>query len=148
MNAIDSSSNAPIRPIKSSNAMPFMIGGAIIVILVGLGVGFFVSSKRTSSLPKPKVNGNSVVVSADEAGVSDVTNYKDNATGTLQKGGIKGEGTFHIDREGGPEHTVYLNSTTVDMNPFVGKKVQVWGQTQAAQFAPWLMDVVKIKTVQ
>jgi hypothetical protein len=36
---------------------------------------------------------------------------------------------------------VYLTSSTVDLSPFVGKKVRVWGQTFTGQKAGWLMDV-------
>jgi hypothetical protein len=136
-----------VKPMKSSGKLPFVIGAAIVIILIGLGVGWVVSSKKiASTVNQPKTS--SITVSQNEAGVKDLSNYKDTATGILQKGGIKGEGTYHIDREGGPTHTVYLNSTVVDMSTFVGKKVQVWGQTQASQNAPWLMDVGKIQVVQ
>jgi hypothetical protein len=136
-----------VKPVMTSKKFPIMIGAAIVIVLVGLGIGWIVSSKKvsnTANLPKDSA----VTVSQNEAGVKDLTNYKDTATGTLQKGGLQGEGTYHLVREGGATHTVYLNSTVVDMSPFVGKKVQVWGQTQASHFTPWLMDVGKIQVVQ
>ena len=135
-------------PTNTSSKMPLIIGGAILVILVGGGIGFFAFHKKAPATTAMKTQANAVTVSENEAGVKDLSNFKDTATGTLQKGGIKGEGTYHLDRPGGATQTVYLNSTVVDMSPFIGKKVQVWGQTQASQHAPWLMDVGKIQVVQ
>src|SRR5260221_4975847 len=133
-----------VNPIATTNKMPIMIGVGVVVILIGLGVGFLVSSKK--SMTNSGARTSAVSVTQTEAGVKDLTNYKDTATGTLALGGIKGEGTYHLDRPGGATQTVYLNSTVVDMAPFVGKKVEVWGATVASHFAPWLMDVGKIKT--
>ena len=72
----------------------------------------------------------------------------DNATGDLKEGGIGSEGTYHIERDGGPSHFVYLTSSVVDLGSFVGKKVEVWGETLASKKAGWLMDVAKIQVVQ
>jgi len=46
----------------------------------------------------------------------------------IQKGGSDSEGTHQLIRDGGPSQTVYLVSSVVDMDQFVGKKVKVWGQ--------------------
>jgi len=43
---------------------------------------------------------------------------------------------------------VYLTSTTLDLESFVGKTVMVKGETMAAQSAPWLMDVWVIKELE
>ena len=139
-----------VKPFHSSNKF-IMIAGVILVILVGLGVGFFVSGKKATGTMGPKItSGPAIIVAANEAGVKDPSTIKDvtTATGILKEGGIKGEGKYHLEREGGITQTVYLNSTTVDISPFVDKKVQVWGQTQASQHANWFMDVVKIKVVE
>ncbi|HWA52081.1 MAG TPA: hypothetical protein VG895_03445 [Patescibacteria group bacterium] len=144
----NSSSNI-VKPVKSSNIMPMMIGGAIIIIIVGLAVGFLVS-KKNAKTPNPNTKNSSVTVSPTEAGITDVSKYDSNKmpTGILMTGGIKGEGTYHLDSGNGPQHMVYLNSITVDMSQFVGKKVKVWGDTLSAHYAPWLMDVVRIQVVQ
>ncbi len=133
----------------TSSKMPIMLGIGTIIILVGLGVGFLVSHKKTSSVGAPKIQGNAITVSSTEAGVKDPSTIKDvtDATGILKTGGIKGEGSFHLVRPGGEDQTVYLTSTTVDMNPYIDKKVQVWGQTLASKNAGWFMDVMKIKVV-
>lgn len=145
-------SNNIVKPINPpSSKMPIFLGLAAIVILAGLGVGWFVSGKKAANSVANKAAGvPAVVVTQTEAGVTDPSTIKDvtTATGTLQTGGIRGEGTYHLDRPGGSTQTVYLNSTIVNMKPFVSAKVQVWGQTQASQYAPWLMDVSKIKMVQ
>lgn len=143
---------APIKPLQTKSKTPFLAAGIIFIIVIGLGIGFFVSKSKSSG---SKVqNSTNVTVSDTEAGVKDIKvltdkgiNIKD-ATGVLQTGGIKGEGKYNLQRDGGLTQQVALNSTTVDMMPFVGKKVQVWGDTQASHYAPWLMDVVKIKVVQ
>ena len=57
------------------------------------------------------------------------------------------EGTHHLVREGGETHYVFLTSSVINLDPLVGKKVQVWGETIAARNAPWLMDVGRVKTL-
>jgi len=138
------SSSSVVKPINVSSKKPILVGVGIVIVLVGLGVGWLVSGKsarRGSVVP-------SVMVSKTEAGIADTSSFKDTATGTLKKGGKDGEGTFHLERPGGESQTVYLTSTVVDMGPFVDKKVQVWGQTQAGKATGWFMDVGKIKIVE
>src|SRR5579859_6724269 len=133
-----------VKPIKTfGSKIPIFIGLGAIVVFAGLGVGWFVSGKKAGNVVNRSA-GSAIIVTQTEAGAADASSFKDTATGTLQTGGIRGEGTYHLDRPGGSTQTVYLNSTVIDMKPFVGKKVQVWGQTQASQYAPWLMDVGKI----
>src|SRR5258708_39055180 len=146
-NSVPSASSNIVNPIKPASKMPLMIAVGIVVVLVGLGVGFLVSGKKSSN--KPIAAGSKISVSQTEAGVKDPSTIKDvtTATGVLKIGGIKGEGKYHLERPGGLSETVYLTSTTVDVSPFVDKKVQVWGQTLASQNAGWFMDVMKIKIV-
>jgi len=66
----------------------------------------------------------------------------------LEQGGIEGEGSHKLTREGGESQTLYLTSTVVDLEQFVGRKVQVWGETFAAQKAGWLMDVGRVKVLE
>lgn len=131
---------------KTSSKLPVFVGIGILIVLVGLGMGWYISSKRVSA-NRMQVKSSAVVVTQSEAGLTDTTGFKDTAIGTLQVGGIRGEGTYHLVRPGGDSQNVYLTSTVADMSPFVGKKVQVWGQTQASQNAGWFMDVGKIKVV-
>src|SRR5579859_6684108 len=148
---MEADNQVSVNPLKtSSNKMPIIIAVGVIIILIGLGAGWLFASKKTASGSGTKANIPTVTVSKNEAGVTDPSTIKDvtTATGTLKVGGIRGEGTYHLDRPGGSSQTVYLTSTTVDMSGFVNEKVQVWGQTLASQNAPWFMDVGKIKVVQ
>ncbi len=86
--------------------------------------------------------------SETEAGLEDESTFRDSAEGKLVEGGIEGEGTHHLEREGGEDQNVYLTSTVIDLSSFTGKKVKVWGETIAGQKAGWLMDVGKIKVVE
>lgn len=100
----------------------------------------FGTSSKTSDVPGVKVT-------KDEAGVLDDSTKYDSAIGNLVEGGINGEGSYHLEREGGPSKYVYLTSSVIDLQSFVGKKVEVWGQTLASKKAGWLMDVAKVKIV-
>ncbi|MDP2637756.1 MAG: hypothetical protein Q8P26_01695 [Candidatus Levybacteria bacterium] len=81
-------------------------------------------------------------------GSDDTKLFKDTAVGSLKGGGINGEGQFHLVRPGGDSQNVYLTSSTVDLSKFVGKEIKVWGQTQTAQYAGWLMDVGRIEVLK
>jgi hypothetical protein len=120
-------------------------------ILLGIGTGFIVSnvmgnssSSSNSSGDVIKANGVSVK-KGDIIGSKDSGAYKDSAEGTLKVGGIEGEGAFHLERPGGDSQNVYLTSSVLDLTPFVGRKVKVWGATQTAQKAGWLMDVGRLQ---
>lgn len=80
-------------------------------------------------------------------GSSDDKTFRDSAEGQLEEGGINGEGTHKLIRPGGDSQTVYLTSSVLDLNQFVGKKVRVWGETFSAKKAAWLMDVGKIEVL-
>ncbi|OGG08316.1 hypothetical protein A2154_03490 [Candidatus Gottesmanbacteria bacterium RBG_16_43_7] len=115
----------------------------IILIFLGVGTGFLLSSKFPAGV---KVAESSEIIMSDKVvGSTDVTTFKDSAAGTIEKGGLNGEGTHKLVRAGGPSQTVYLISSVVDLDQFVGQKVTVWGQTMAAQKAAWLMDVGKVE---
>lgn len=123
------------------------IGVYITLVVLGVGTGFLLS--RSSALPNKETTQESKMVKTDKVeGVADTKNFKDSAVGTLEKGGINGEGTHKLIREGGPSQTAYLVSSVVDLDSYVGKKVKVWGETFAAQKAAWLMDVGKIEILE
>ena len=119
---------------------------SVLVILAGIVTGYFVSTGRTSGTSG--VDGNvapGAEESATEAGLSDESTFRDSAEGVLEIGGINGEGTHYLSREGGETQNVYLTSTVIDLDQFEGKKVIIWGETITARSAPWLMDVGRIK---
>lgn len=111
--------------------------------MAGSGLGYFLSQRgHTSATAAP-----GVVQNGNEVGLQDNSNqtFKDSAQGVIQAGGLNGEGTHQLVRDGGPSQTVYLVSSVVDLDQFVGKKVEVWGETVKGQKAAWLMDVGRVK---
>lgn len=128
----------------------------IIALLVGvvfLGVlsGYFFASKGGSltggkiqtNLPNGALLSKGMII-----GSNDTKTFKDNTEGTLKEGGIDGEGAFHLERPGGESQNVYLTSSLVDLSKFINRKIKVWGQTQKAQTAGWLMDVGRVEVLE
>lgn len=122
----------------------------VVIIILGLGSGFVLSKNSANNV---KITGNNITGNSNSiqkgtvAGTNDTSTFKDTAQGTLKAGGIDGEGAFHLERDGGPSQNVYLTSSTVDLSKFIDKKIKVWGQTQKAQHAGWLMDVGRIEVL-
>ena len=121
---------------------------ALVVIAAGIGTGWALSGANGNGLPGvPKGVAPGAELGEGEAGLADEATFRDTAEGLLEKGGIDGEGTHHLVREGGPSKYVYLTSTVIDLEGFEGKNIQVWGETISARSAGWLMDVGKVKTL-
>lgn len=120
---------------------------AILIIVAAIGSGYGLtkvipgkSSSITSTLTGEVKEG--VIV-----GSTDDKTFRDSAEGQLEEGGINGEGTHKLIRPGGESQTVYLTSSVLDLNQFVGMNVRVWGETFSAKKAAWLMDVGKIEVL-
>ena len=120
--------------------------GSFLVILVGVGTGWLLSGGGKGEGSTAVAPGGKKTVK--EAGIADEETFRDSAEGTLVEGGIDGEGTHHLERGLGADKDVYLTSTVIDLEAFVGKKVMVWGETIRAQKAGWLMDVGKVKVIE
>lgn len=127
---------------------------SIIVIITGVATGWLLSGgikakEGVTSAPTGDAVGDSVMGADNEVGIADEETFKDEAEGIMTEGGIDGEGTHHLDRSDlGPGKDVYLTSTAINLQNFVGKKVKVWGQTVAGQKAAWLMDVGRVKVLE
>lgn len=119
--------------------------GSLLVVLAGVGGAWLVWTKVIN---KTSTAAPGAKVTSTEAGMLDPKVKYDNATGVLKEGGIGNEGTHHLETEGGPSHYVYLTSSVIDLESFVGKNVEIWGETLASKKAGWLMDVAKIQVVQ
>lgn len=133
-------------PLKKRNLG--VIVATLVVILGGVYTGWLLSGE--SMADRAEINeatSQGVERSATEAGLEDESNLPDSAEGMLVEGGINGEGTHHLDRGLGETKYVYLTSTVIDLQGFVGKKVKVWGETLSGLKAGWLMDVGKIKVI-
>jgi len=134
---------------SSSIAASKLIIALIVVIILGVGTGYVFTKKdsiNNTGVVKESVSTSSE--SREVVGSNDTKTFKDTATGALQTGGIDGEGAYHLVRPGGDSQNVYLTSSIVDLSTYVGKKVTVWGQTQKAQKAGWLMDVGRVEVLK
>jgi hypothetical protein len=118
----------------------------IVAVVLGIGTGYIFRAKgNTGNTLTSGTIDSSNISKGTVVGSNDTKTFKDTATGTLKNGGINGEGQYHLARSGGDSQNVYLTSSSVDLSKFVGKKIKVWGQTQTAQYAGWLMDVGRVE---
>ena len=140
-----------VKKIQKKNNLKknlLMISLAVLVVLGGVGTGWLISGRAMAGSSKSKNIVSDVRSTKKEAGMEDESTFRDSAEGVLEEGGIGGEGTHHLVREGGPSQNVYLTSTVIDLGGFEGKKVKVWGETISAKQAGWLMDVGKIRVIE
>jgi len=135
-----------MNSIFTKNLFIFLIIAAILGgvtgYVVGTRKGDVGSTLNSGSIDASKITKGTVV------GSNDTKTFKDTTNGTLKNGGINGEGQFHLVRPGGDSQNVYLVSSSVDLSKFVGKKIKIWGQTQTAQYAGWLMDVGRVEVME
>lgn len=136
---------------KSYTKLALILSLVAIVAGIGTGFGAYKLQQKTgvsvsNNQPTQQIAGD-VVNAGDIFGVNDTSTFKDNAAGYLEKGGIDGEGSHKLLRVGGESQTVYLTSSVTDLDDFVGMEVEVWGETNKAQKAGWLMDVGSVKIV-
>lgn len=141
-----------MEPKKKSLLLPLVIIG----VALGIGTGYFLAQRNLSVSAKPGSSAGltqnptsaSAVKVGDTFGTNDTTTFTDQTDGILQAGGIGGEGTHHLVRGANATQWVYLTSSVVDLDMFVGDQVSVWGQTNQGKKAGWLMDVGKLKVTQ
>ncbi len=137
-------SNPESKPNNLKNT-----GLVAIFILLGIATGYGLNLVFPSapSFTNTTSGTNNLKV-GDVVGVKDDKAFKDTTEGVVEKGGLNGEGSHKLVRPGGPSQTVYLTSSVVDLDEFVGTKVEVKGETFAAQKAGWLMDVGRVKVLE
>jgi len=130
----------------------FPVGIILAIIAVGTITGYFLSSRRGGLISGPEVTktleeGVEVVSGPQEVGIKDVRVFRDTAEGKVQinDGSLVAEGSHKLIRPGGESQTAYLTSSVVDLSLFIGKCVQVWGETFEGEKAAWLMDVGRVK---
>ena len=148
----------PVFKAKSSSLLS--PGILIIILLLALGLGYFISrayplsgSKNASLLGGPEAISTENITdkSAIEVGKlygDTATVFKDSATGTIEKGSINGVGTHILNREGGASQRASLTSSVVDLDLFVGRRVEVKGETNASKQTSWLLDVGSVKVLE
>ncbi len=140
-------------PLAKTNKKKFPL--KIVLFLVIAAVGFYSGSwlkaKNSGKIVSAELSGIQAEVPSTGAKVGDIYGsadekiFKDSATGVLEKGGYNGEGTHKLLRSGGVSQTVYLTSSTIDLDQLVGDQVSIWGETFKGQKVGWLMDVGRAK---
>lgn len=154
------------RPVQSGTPVPilhqvdlgklpfpksFLIGGVVVAVVVGVMAGYLLSARKggiAGPLSSSAGSGSGAASGVKTAGIKDPKSFPDCAKGQLEKGGLQGEGTHHLIREGGPSQTAYLLSSVVDLDQFAGKMVEVCGKSIASRRAPWLMDVGYVNVIE
>lgn len=121
---------------------------SVAVVLAGIGTGYLLSGVGKTKTSNNINSGSAIVVNKNEAGIKDESKFSTTTDGVLEEGGIGGEGNYHLVRGSGPSQYAYLTSSSVDLAPFIGKKVQIWGETMSGKKAGWLIDVGKIKVME
>ena len=133
------------------------IGIIFFVLIAGVASGFMANSLSggAAGMASPIAEQNKTAEEVEDAvkvgavfGVPDEKTFRDEVEGVLIKGGISGEGSHTLLREGGVSQNVYLTSSVVDLDQFENMKVKVWGETFKGQKAGWLMDVGRLEVGQ
>lgn len=131
------------------SAVPALV--IIVIILAGVASGYFLAN-RGVSLPEKEtelVGGVTLVQGPQEVGIKDEELFPDTAQGRIEinDSEVVTEGSHKLIRSGGESQTAYMTSSVLDLNQFLGKCVQVWGETFKGQKAGWLMDVGRVKVL-
>lgn len=150
----------PVSP-KSTILIPVIL----VLAFVGIGLGFGLSriTPKTSTISPVTTSGKtpqaSQPISSDSItdkeqikvnqifGDTDKA-FKDSATGSIEKGSINGEGTHILVRPGGLDQRASLTSSVIDLDLFVGRKVEIKGETNSSNKTGWLMDVGWLKVTE
>lgn len=122
----------------------------VLIVVAGVFSGFFLAKIKGRGELKLTEKGEipQVVSKGQVVGSTDTTTFKDQAVGVLEKNGSEEqEGTHKLIREGGPDQTAFLISSVVDLDAYVGHKVEIWGETFYSDKVGWLMDVGRLKVL-
>lgn len=135
------------KPIVNvENPMRLILGVATFAIVLGTLTGYILSTKSNGS----KVS--SLVPEKAKSAGQDTRTFKDFAEGIIKAKPASSdsseyvEGTHLLVREGAVP--VALTSSVLDLSPYEGKKVKVFGETQKALKEGWLMDVGKVEEIK
>ncbi len=158
------SASPTLKKSKPNTKINFIALG--IVVVLALSSGFVISrffpvqSHLVGFTPNSSndTTNESTIKADDISSTSDIEvgkvygnsgkNYTDSATGTIEKGSLNGEGTHILNREGGSDQRAALTSSSVDLDLFVGRKVEVKGETNSSKKVGWLLDVGSVKVLE
>ena len=135
------------KPIVSAeNPMRTILGVVIAALVLGTLTGYILSTKNSGSQQV-----SSLVPGKAKTALQDTRTFKDFAEGTLKvkpqpTKGEYSEGTHLLVRDGAA--SVALTSSVLDLSPYEGKKIKVYGETQKALKEGWLMDVGKVEEIK
>lgn len=138
--------NTVVKPLASPNKKLFLV--LLVPVVLGLLTGFILYKRATAGTVRLAGKNVQVVQTPTEEGVKDAATFRDTATGSVieNDGKVTKEGAYILTR-GDVSQNVYLTSSVIDLSKYVGKKVQIWGETFKGQTAGWLMDVGRIKVL-
>lgn len=153
--------NLSTNPPSKSTEINFSITTIVIVLFLSITTGFWLSrffpqSDTQTATNQPTTTdsiGTDKISSPEDIKVGQVygntqKNFNDSATGTIEKGSINGEGTHILNRPGGASQRASLTSSTVDLDLFIGKNVEVKGETNSSTKTSWLLDVGNLKVLE
>lgn len=136
-----------VSEVPKNNQKYMKILAGLVVAVLGIGSGWFFSGQAQGSQIVGRQSGSEAILEAGEVDES-LLAESESEQGILYEGGANGEGTHYLDRGMGEDKKIYLLSTVIDLQAFVGKNVEIWGNTLAAEHAGWLMDVVRVKVIK
>lgn len=116
-------------------------------IMTGFGAFKLKNKGNTAQVENVTIEEGSKIKNGDVFGVQDKDTFADSATGYVEKGGVDGEGSHKLLREGGESQTVALTSSVVDLDKLVGTEVKIYGETFKADKAGWFMDVGRVEVI-
>lgn len=161
---LNTSPEAVVKPLGLEEEIPSeqkkkldwrIIAGGVLIVVFGVFSGWGLT-KVTKDGPEglspgsgeaKTISGSEKIKVGQTYGVEDNV-FSDNAVGVIEADGTDGEGTHKLVREGGESQTAFLTSSSLDLDLFNNRKVEVWGETFAGQKAGWLIDVGKIKVLE
>jgi len=150
---VANNSPSPLKVPKRS--IKIYIAISVIAVISGFWISRFLPTRvvdnksmiNSTNIQATKIEeGQEVKVGTTYGNLS--KNFSDSAMGTVKAGGINGEGTHTLLREGGVTQNAALTSSVVDLDLFIDKKVEVKGETNDSAKAGWFMDVGSIKILE
>ena len=131
----------------------------VIMAVSGIFISFWISrflptsANKSSSLTGSNLQSADKISSSADIEIGKVYGdangtFSDTATGTIEKGSINGVGTHILNRQGGISQRASLTSSVVDLDMFIGRLVDIKGETNDSDKTSWLLDVGQIKVLQ
>ena len=135
------------KQTKLTASLPLIILALAIVFSGGVTGYVLAQNKGTKTAVNVTGGGTTAEGLPKVVGVVSA-NCKDTGEGDLKESGTEdGVGSHHLERPGGISQNIYLVSSVVTLDEYVGKKVRVTGETFASEKAGWFMDVCKLEVL-